>query len=260
MYVYDNAAAEAVGRLRILPEIFDGETMRHLAARGVGAGWRCLEIGGGKGSIGGWLSDQVGTGGHVLITDIDPRHALPPASPNLEIRRHDIQTDPLPEKAFDLIHARLVLVHLPERERVLDRIFSWLKPGGWLVLEEFQTLPVEQTVDPADLVFVANAVRALRQVNIAAGVDPSFSRAMTQLMRSHGFVEVEREGRSFAWRGGSAGATLLRLNCEQTCDTAIASGLCTRGDVASFLERLADPKFEILSPIMWSAWGRRPLD
>ena len=260
MYVFDNTATEAAGRLRILPEIFDGETTRHLAARGVGAGWRCLEIGGGKGSVGQWLSDRVGPGGSVLITDIDPRHVPASPSTNLEIRRHDIQTDPLPEKHFDLIHARLVLIHLPERERVLARIFSWLKPGGWLVLEDFQTLPVEQTVGPADLGFVTKAVSAMREVNIAAGVDPFFARTMTQRMRSHGFVEVEREGRSLGWRGGSAGAMLLQLNCEQTRDAAVATGLCREQDIAAYLERLADPHFEIISPIMWSAWGRRPLD
>jgi hypothetical protein len=29
----------------------------------------------------------------------------------MELRRHDIGTDPLPEQAFDLIHARLALCH-----------------------------------------------------------------------------------------------------------------------------------------------------
>lgn len=260
MYVFDNAAVEAAGRLRILPEIFDRETARHLAARGVGAGWRCLEIGGGGGSVGQWLAERVGRDGSVLITDIDPRHLPASPSPNVEIRCHDIQTDPLPKRNFDLIHARLVLVHLPERERVLARIFSWLKPGGWLVLEEFQALSVEQTVEPADLSSIANAVRAMRQVSIAAGVDPCFGRSITHRMRHHGLVDVEREGRSLAWRGGSAGAMLLRLNCEQIRVAAVATGLCSERDIESFLERLATPNFEIISPIMWSAWGRRPFD
>jgi ubiquinone/menaquinone biosynthesis C-methylase UbiE len=260
MYVFDNAGIEAAERLRILPEIYDAETTRHLAARGVGPGWNCLEIGGGKGSVGQWLSEQVRPGGHVLITDIDPRHVSGSSSSNVEIRCHDIQRDSLPEKSFDLIHARLVLIHLPERERVLARIFSWLKPGGWLVLEEFQTLPFEQTVEPADSSCMVNAANALRQVNMAAGVDPFFARSMTNRMRSHGFIDVAKEGRSFAWRGRSAGTTLLRLNCEQTCDVAVAKGFCTENDIASYLERLADPKFEIISPIMWSAWGRRPMD
>jgi len=48
----------------------------------------------------------------------------------MEIRRHNIVSDPLPDAAFDLIHARLVLIHIPEREKVLARLVAALKPGG----------------------------------------------------------------------------------------------------------------------------------
>jgi hypothetical protein len=49
-YVFDNAAIEARARFEVLPLIFDPGTFRHLAALGVGVGWRCLEIGAGSGS------------------------------------------------------------------------------------------------------------------------------------------------------------------------------------------------------------------
>jgi len=54
--------------------------------------------------------------GRVLVTNIDPRFLEPLHLPNLEVRRHDIATDPLPEAVFDLVHSRLVLLHVPERE------------------------------------------------------------------------------------------------------------------------------------------------
>jgi hypothetical protein len=38
------------------------------------------------------------------------------------VLRHDIARDPLPNRAFDLIHARLVLIHVLERERALERM------------------------------------------------------------------------------------------------------------------------------------------
>ena len=79
-------------------------------------------------------------------------------------------------------------------------------------------------------------------------------------MRSHGFADVSVEGRCFIWRGGSAGTTFLRLNCEQTRAAALATGLCSERDIASYLARLSDPEFELTSPIMWSTWGQRPLD
>jgi ubiquinone/menaquinone biosynthesis C-methylase UbiE len=95
----------------------------------VAEGWHCLEVGAGGGSIATWLCDRVGAAGHVVATDIDPRFLDAVGSPNLEVRRHDIASDPLPEAAFDLVHTRLVLVHLPEREAALRRIVRALKPG-----------------------------------------------------------------------------------------------------------------------------------
>src|SRR5262249_20305982 len=34
-------------------------------------GWRCLEVGAGRGSMAVWLAEQVGANGHVVATDID---------------------------------------------------------------------------------------------------------------------------------------------------------------------------------------------
>jgi len=52
------------------------------------------------------------------------------------LKSTNIVNDPLPEAAFDLVHTRLVLVHLPERDRVLERLIAALKPGGWIAADE----------------------------------------------------------------------------------------------------------------------------
>jgi KUP system potassium uptake protein len=44
--------------------------------------------------------------------------------------------------SLDLAHARLVLTHLSEREEAIRRLIASLRPGGWLVVEDFDgTLP-----------------------------------------------------------------------------------------------------------------------
>ena len=111
MYVFPNAAPQAAARLRALADIFDPGTMRHLEARGVGHGWSCLEVGGGLGTMTRWLATRVGQRGQVLTTDIDTRHLDSMHLPNVEVRRHDIVSDTLPEAAFDLACTRLVLEH-----------------------------------------------------------------------------------------------------------------------------------------------------
>ena len=49
-YVLDNAADQASARFAALPRLYDSGTIRHLEQLGVGAGWRCLEVGGGAGN------------------------------------------------------------------------------------------------------------------------------------------------------------------------------------------------------------------
>ena len=168
-YVFDNAAEQAGARLNALSEIFDSGSIRHLGERGVDRGWHCLEIGGGNGSIASWLSRRVGPTGSVLVTDIDTRFLETVKLPNCEIRHHNIVTDSLPEGAFDLVHGRLVLLHLPERDKALRRMITALKPGGWLVDEEFDSasLLADPAVNPAEVL-------------------PKIQLAMMRLVEDHG--------------------------------------------------------------------------
>src|SRR5262249_61297296 len=103
---------------------------------GVGAGGRCREGAAGAGSIVDWLCRRVGPAGSVLATDLDPRFLAGRQQPNLEVRQHNILTDPLPEAEFDLVHARNLLLHLAEPQQALRRMVAALKPGGWLLAEE----------------------------------------------------------------------------------------------------------------------------
>ncbi len=117
-YLLDNARAEAGERFAWLAELFDGVTRGHFGRLGVRAGSRCWEVGAGGTSIPEALAAAVGPTGHVLATDIDPSWLE--AGDGYEVRRHDVAADPPPEPGtFDLVHARLVLVHLPDAVREL---------------------------------------------------------------------------------------------------------------------------------------------
>ncbi len=72
-YVFENAAPQTAERFASLAALHDPTTIRLLDALGVSDGWACWEVGGGGGSIANWLARRVGEGGHVLVTDIDPR-------------------------------------------------------------------------------------------------------------------------------------------------------------------------------------------
>lgn len=257
-YSLDNSSREAPARFDALSGLFDRGTMRHLEELEVSEGWRCLEVGGGGGSIASWLANRVGPTGHVVATDIDPRFLEPLAAENVEVRKHNIVTDPLPEATFDLIHARLVLVHLPERERVLARLVSALKPGGWLMDEEFDSvsLPPDPTVSPGEIILKAQM--AVMRVLQDRGIERRFGRLLYGRLRAHGLVEVGAEGRLFMWRGGSSDVSLMRTNFKQLSADLLEAHYLTEQEIAQDSARLDDPNFMAPSPILWTAWGRRP--
>src|SRR5262249_18215149 len=101
-------------RLALLERNLDALSKRRLAGLGIQPGWRCLEVGAGHGSIVRWLAEQVGPQGRVVATDINPRFLTEIELANVEVRRHDIRTDPLEPGTYDLAHCRLVLTHMPE--------------------------------------------------------------------------------------------------------------------------------------------------
>jgi ubiquinone/menaquinone biosynthesis C-methylase UbiE len=261
-YVFDNAAeVEAAQRFSSLEALHDPHTMRHLLATGVGPGWRCLEVGGGSGSIGRWLADRVGPEGHVLMTDIDPRFLAASGSANLEVRRHDVSADPLPEAAFDLIHARLVLIHAPGREAVLARLVGALKLGGWLVVEDYDPVIIDRafpTADADDAATLRTCLRALRGVMEARGMDLSWGSSLYRRFVAAGLVSVGMEGHIGLRPGGSPGALLDKANLSQVRDEAIRAGLVTQPEMERMLALLEDPAFVLTSPVMFSARGQRP--
>src|SRR5262245_40133453 len=129
-YVFNQGWQKERDRLGALESLFDGSSRRLLTGLGVGEGWRCLEVGCGAGGLALWLADTVGETGRVLATDLDTRFLDGQARTNLEVRTHNIVTDQVEEAAFDLIHARAVLEHLPDRQQVLKRLAAALRPGG----------------------------------------------------------------------------------------------------------------------------------
>src|SRR5215217_8216005 len=100
-------------RLAALASLFDASTFRHLSAVGLAPGWRVWEVGAGGPSVPTWLAGRVGTSGRVLATDIDTRWL--DGTPGVDVLRHDVAAEPPPDGPFDLVPARLVLVHVPDR-------------------------------------------------------------------------------------------------------------------------------------------------
>jgi len=256
-YLLDNAQVQAARRMQILARLFDAPTQRALTAVGAREGWHCLEVGGGGGTIARWLAERVTPGGTVLCTDLDPRHVASPVLPNLRVERHDIVRDELPAARFDLIHARLVLLHIPERAAVLERLVGALKPGGWIVIEDFDALsmPPDSSAMPCELQLAA--ADAMRRYMDRGGVDARFGRSLYGRFRALGLAQIGAEGRVLMFDRDNGGAALMRVNFEQVGDQLVAAGFISAEQLRADIARLDTADYVAPSPVMWTVVGRK---
>jgi hypothetical protein len=159
---------------------------------------------------------------------------------------------------FDLIHARLVLIHIPGREAVLERLVAALRPGGWLVIEDFDVLsmvPDANANPPEGQLVTADAMR--RFMN-RGGVDGRFGRTLYGRFRALGLEEVSAEGRLVMFDERNGGSELMRINFEQVRERLVAEGFVSAEQWRADRARLDEPGYFSPSPVMWSAIGRKP--
>ncbi len=250
---------QARERLRSIEAMADPGTIRHLEARGVVEGWYCLEIGGGGGSIAAWLCQRVGSKGHVVATDLDTRFLEALDYPNLEVRQHNIVSDDLLEVAFDLVHARMLLSHLPERDRALQRMVSALKPGGWLVTEELDNISFT-LVSPTDVASARLYMKiedGVARVMAQRGHVYDYGRRLYGQARALGLTGVQAEGRVSLRCAGTTLLQVARLTAEQLRDEIVASGFATKADIDAYFAILDDPEFVAVGGLLMTVWGRR---
>lgn len=255
-YLLDNQQAQAVERFEALSELFDRSTFQHLAAVGLAAGWRVWEAGAGGPSVPSWLAAQVGARGRVLATDIDT--AWLDGCTGFEVRRHDVGVDDPPPGPFDLVHARLLLVHVPHRDRALAAMASVLRPGGRLVVEEadpaLQPLVCLEDRGPAEQ--LANRLKAgFRELLLGRGVDLAYGRTLPRRLRAAGLVDVAAD--AYFPITGPACAALERATVEQIRDRLVEGGVATRAEIDEHLANVAGGGLDLATSPMVTAWGRR---
>jgi SAM-dependent methyltransferase len=251
-------AANAATRFTALSALFDASTRRRLTALGLRRGWRCLEVGAGGGSIARWLSDRVGGSGRVVATDIETRFLDTIDRPNVEVLHHDATCDPLPQAAFDLAHTRMLLVHLPEPDEVVRRLTAALKPGGWLVCEEFDGASILPDADAAPGEVTMKTHGAMQRLRQDRGGDPRYGRRLLARFRSLGLTDLGAEGHLSIVQARSPMATLLRASYELRRAAMIDAGYITADEYDMDVARMDSPDFMMPSPTMWTVWGRRP--
>jgi SAM-dependent methyltransferase len=260
-YIFDNTWHDARQRLAQLEAVSDPDTIRRLQALGVGLGWQCLEVGAGGGSMTQWLCQQVGPTGKVVATDINTRFLEALAEPNLEVRQHNIVTDALEPEHYDLVYARQVLLHIPERETALARMVAALKPGGWLYVEDSDMRVsglANPEYDPEITAFAKQLGEKIAALNGRADLARDFGRRLFELVRGQGLVHVASEDSAKVDCGGSAYTALLRGSMNQLRPRFLSTGLATDEEVDRAIQMYDNPNLVFMSPLFIAAWGQKP--
>ncbi|MGH8792235.1 MAG: class I SAM-dependent methyltransferase [Stackebrandtia sp.] len=255
-YAFDNASEESKVQMAQLQAFLDPLTFACFSDLGVEAGARCLELGAGGGSAAHWLADRVGPDGEVVAVDIDPGHVA--SAENLKVLRHDIR-DGVPDGGFDLIHARLVLMHIPERREVLGALVEALRPGGWLVVGEFSPdcMRVISSRRQADADLHAKIVYTLREgMSKQHGMNTDWAYEAHDAMLREGLRPVHSAEHAESWTGGSGGALLFRSNSRALQSTLLNLGV-TREEIERYGELMLDPEFCARSLQFVNTWGRK---
>jgi SAM-dependent methyltransferase len=188
-----------------------------------------------------------------VATDLDTSWMPPDAS--FSVERRDVATDPPPAGPFDLVHARLVLTHVPERDEALRRMASALRPGGWLVIEDFD-VSVQPRACPDAATAEEDRANRLREgfieLLVQRGVDLTLGRTLRRRLLGLGLTDVGAE----AYAPLAVPAT-RRLEIANTLQ--VRAGLEALGlgvDVAAHLDDLAAGRLDIATPPLITAWGR----
>src|SRR3954451_10055183 len=256
-YLMGNEHPETAARFEGLERSLDAVSVSHLSRLGVGTGARCLEVGAGGGSIARWLASRVGPHGQVVAVDLDTRWFHHDGSPPLEVRQLDLVAEPLPAGPFDLIHERLVLQHIPSRLDVLDQLVGRLAPGGWLVLEDFDTGEVRTTDRGGpNHELIARVAAAFNGLLRERGGASDFAAGAWRHLRERGLVGTGASGHVVFDAGGTGFCQVLAANIRQVHDGLVGLGIAP-DDLARFLALLSDADTIIGSPVLIAAWGQR---
>lgn len=243
-YVYSNDGEVAVNHHDYLSGMLNPRTVARLSSlRTDIRGSRCLEVGAGAGSIAHWLAEQVGPQGQVLATDLAPISI--PSHPRLKVLRHDIVNEPVPDGPWDLVHTRLLLMHLPSRLDVLRKLAAALAPGGVLVVEDWDISWLDNRAmhapSAADAALFERYHDTLIKVFVESGVEPSWACQALGHMIDAGLVDVSAQIQTESWHGGSVGAKMIAGTITQLRDRLLAHGM-TGADLDRVRELMADPE------------------
>jgi SAM-dependent methyltransferase len=256
-YLFDNADPEAAHQVQLLAAILDQHTRDVLVGLDLEGCTSALDLGAGAGTIAHFLADGCGIE-TVVALDANPQHIRP--DERIEIRQQNVADADLGDRQFDLIHARLLFMHQPHRDQLLKRAVAALRPGGHLVLSDWDCTRLDDMLLTADPPLV-DAFTAFQEALVRGGqrigMDPGWARRLPAAMLAAGLTEVQAVVHNQFWTGGQPGMQLHATNSRQLEPQLLAAGV-TAQQLQILRDGMQEPTVNGYSYPMYTAVGRRP--
>jgi len=235
-YVFTEAQhSQELERLQAIEQVFDPASRKRIQSTGIETNWRCLEVGAGAGSITEWMAGVVGESGKVVAVDLDTRFVANIKSSNVEVLEADIRHLPLENHSFDLVHARYVLIHIPDFQVALSRMVDLVKPGGWIVIEEPDFAAARAIAGEEAACQSVNRVnRAILQMFSARGMDYSLGVKLPVILQGCGLQQLSVDNDTPLSKGGSEIATIMKMSTVQLAEKYVATGEATQEDIEKY--------------------------
>jgi SAM-dependent methyltransferase len=230
-------------------------------------GARAADFGCGPIGITDLLSERVGAHGIVIGVEREPSFVemaraelTRRGAHNVQIVNADATRTGLEKGSYDIVHERLVLINLPAatREEMLTEMFSLLRPGGTIVLQEYDATCYGCYPEHPSW---ATLLRIFNDTFHAAGGDEYIGRSLASMLRSGGAENVEIQAYVGFPKVGDYQRThllsLLDSMHDRILDTGCIGGIELRDHVDALADHLSDPATIVIDKLLVQAWGQK---
>jgi SAM-dependent methyltransferase len=264
-YLLGHSAAEE-DRLRRQARELEPEARWLLDQLDLRPGSSAIDLGCGLEGILGLLAERVGPRGRVVGVEKDGhfaslarRFVAERGANHVEVLQGDAKATGLPRGAFDLVHARLVLVNVPEPERVAEEMVALARPGGMIASHEADYLA--HVCDPPSRAW-SRLFEAFEAYSRSNGIDLFVGRKTHRMFRGAGVADVQVNPVIHVYPHGHGRRAIFWDFVRNIRDRLLASGLIAESEVDALLDDLRrdldDPGRLVVSHLFFQVWGRKP--
>jgi ubiquinone/menaquinone biosynthesis C-methylase UbiE len=232
---------------------------------GLGAGDSAIDLGCGPRGILDLLAARVGPTGRVVGLDFNPAsvalaqaYALEHGLSNVQVMKGDARNTDLPDSSFDAVHARTLLINIPDPGAVVSEMARLTRPGGFVAAME-PDIPL--TVCYPKVEAWERMSQLFGQSVARDGADEAIGRRLTELFRNAGLVDIGTEARMTVYPPGhsrrSVRAELFRTLRGKILERGMADAAELDEIDRAVRAHLADPH-TLIAHTSFMAWGRKP--